>query len=378
MRDVALPVHRPRDAARARGVRRRERSLWPGDRVVWRRSSKGSRCWSHRDVARVAPCALVDSPATRVRRARRRQGARHVDLGRLLVRSATRTRLLRAPELDGPGRAARLHREQRRDARRLRARGQAWVGAGTRHRACGSHAQPPEGRLVRRAHDHADDDAPGKNALSTELMTWLIDRLGEARGEPIFLRGRGTRSARPEPQGGGRARRRRMTRFLGTLERMVEALFHYPGRSSPGSTGTPSPALHRGPHLRHRLMTSQRRRASVSTRCLSPALPAKTWHLVEHRVPAHTRERVVPKGPPLAGDALRLGSSTRSSPGRRRRARTPSGSRRRRVPPTRRQEGAARGSARRRTDEERHFREAVLPGWVTPELKARLVAVLAR
>ena len=28
--------------------------------------------------------------------------------------------------------------------------------------------------------------APGKNALSSELMAWLIDRLHEGRGEPLL------------------------------------------------------------------------------------------------------------------------------------------------------------------------------------------------
>ena len=28
-------------------------------------------------------------------------------------------------------------------------------------------------------------DAPGKNALGTQLMTWLIDELAKAGGEPV-------------------------------------------------------------------------------------------------------------------------------------------------------------------------------------------------
>jgi len=33
--------------------------------------------------------------------------------------------------------------------------------------------------------------APGKNALSSELMTWRTDRLAEASEEPLLLAGTG-------------------------------------------------------------------------------------------------------------------------------------------------------------------------------------------
>ena len=87
-------------------------------------------------------------------------------------------------------------------------------------------------------------NAPGKNALGTELMTWLVDRLAEARGEPIFLAGAGDSfSAGLNLKEVASLDAPGMTRFLGTLERMVAALFHYPGPVVAWiTTGTPSPA----------------------------------------------------------------------------------------------------------------------------------------
>jgi enoyl-CoA hydratase len=72
--------------------------------------------------------------------------------------------------------------------------------------------------------------APGKNALSTELMTWLIERLEAARGEAVFLTGEGDAfSAGLNLKEVASLDRDGMSRFLGTLERMVHTLFHHAG-----------------------------------------------------------------------------------------------------------------------------------------------------
>jgi enoyl-CoA hydratase/carnithine racemase len=225
--------------------------------------------------------------------------------------------------------------------------------------------------------------APGKNALSTELMTWLIDRIGEAGGEPIFLTGAGDAfSAGLNLKEVARLDAEGMTRFLGTLERMVAALFHYPGPIVAWINGH---AIAGGCIVAlacdHRLMTTDAKaRIGLNEVALGLRFPPKTWHLVERRVPSHAIERVVLEGGLYAPDtALRLGLVDELVAG----------------------EAAARAYAERvaalpaaayvaakkalrdgvldvDAGEERHFREAILPGWVTPELKARLAAVLAR
>ena len=33
--------------------------------------------------------------------------------------------------------------------------------------------------------------APGKNALSSELMAWIVEQLAQAGGDPVFITGAG-------------------------------------------------------------------------------------------------------------------------------------------------------------------------------------------
>jgi enoyl-CoA hydratase len=225
--------------------------------------------------------------------------------------------------------------------------------------------------------------APGKNALSTELMTWLIERLGEARGEPVFLTGAGDAfSAGLNLKEVASLDAEGMTRFLGTLERMVEALFDYPGPIVAWINGH---AIAGGCIVAlacdHRLMTTQAKaRIGLNEVPLGLRFPPKTWHLVEHRVPSHTRERVVLEGALYAPEtALRLGlvdelvaSEAEARAYADRVAASP-------APAYAAAKRSLRGGVLEvAPDEERHFRERVLPAWVTPELKARLAAVLAR
>jgi enoyl-CoA hydratase/carnithine racemase len=173
-----------------------------------------------------------------------------------------------------------------------------------------------------------------------------------------------------------------MTRFLGTLERMVEALFHYPGPIVAWINGH---AIAGGCIVAltcdHRLMTPRpTARIGLNEVPLGLRFPPKTWRLVRHRVPAHTIDRVVLEGGlHVPETALRLGLVDELVPGEaearayaERIAAMPSAA-----------YLAAKSALRSGVldvgpDEERQFREAVLPAWVTPELKARLAAVLAR
>jgi len=225
--------------------------------------------------------------------------------------------------------------------------------------------------------------APGKNALSTELMTWLIDRLGEAGGEPLFLTGAGDAfSAGLNLREVASLDAAGMTRFLGTLERMVDALFHYPGPIVAWINGH---AIAGGCIVAlacdHRLMTQQpTARVGLNEVPLGLRFPPKTWRLVRHRLPAHTVERVVLEGGLHTPEtALRLGlvdELVASEAQARAYAERVAA-----MPPE--AYVAAKAALRQGAldvgpEEERQFRDAVLPAWVTPELKARLAAVLAR
>jgi enoyl-CoA hydratase/carnithine racemase len=225
--------------------------------------------------------------------------------------------------------------------------------------------------------------APGKNALDTELMTWLVDRLGEARGEPIFLTGAGDAFSAglnlkevASLDGPG------MTRFLGTLERMVTALFDYPGPIVAWINGH---AIAGGCIVAlacdHRLMTTQpTARIGLNEIPLGLRFPPRTWRLVRHRIPVHTLERIILEGGLHAPEtALRLGLVDELVAGE---AEARAYAERIAAAPATAYRLAKRalrqGALDVGADEERHFREEIVPTWVTPELKARLRAVLAR
>ena len=226
-------------------------------------------------------------------------------------------------------------------------------------------------------------NAPGKNALSTELMNWLIDRLGEARGEPVFLTGAGDAfSAGLNLKEVASLDAEGMTRFLGTLERMVDALFHYPGPIVAWINGH---AIAGGCVVAlacdHRLMTREpKARIGLNEVPLGLRFPPKTWRLVTHRLPAHARDRVVLEGGLYAPEtALRLGLVDELVAGE-----VEARAYAERIAAAPRAAYVAAKAALREgvlevgPGEEHHFREAVLPAWVTPELKTRLLAVLAR
>jgi enoyl-CoA hydratase len=225
--------------------------------------------------------------------------------------------------------------------------------------------------------------ALGKNALSSGLMTWLIEKLDEARGEPVFLTGDGDAfSAGLNLKEVASLDRTGMVRFLGTLERMVESLFHYPG---PVVAWVNGHAIAGGCVVALacdiRLATSSpAARIGLNEVPLGLRFPPKTWRLVRHRVPAHAIERVVLEGglhSPAA--ALRLGLVDEIVAGEaearvfaERIAKTP------RDAYVKAKLALREGVLDLDADEELRFREEVVPGWITQELKARLAAVLAR
>jgi len=224
--------------------------------------------------------------------------------------------------------------------------------------------------------------APGKNALSSELMTWLIERLDQARGEPVLVTGEGDAfSAGLNLKEVASLDREGMSRFLGTLERMVHALFHYPGPTVAWVNGH---AIAGGCVVAlacdHRLVTANpKARIGLNEVPLGLRFPPKTWRMVRHRVPSHAIERVVLEGGLHAPEvALRLGLVDEIVPGEaearayaERIAQAP------RAAYVAAKQALRAGALDAGAEEERHFREDVLPAWVTPELKARLLAVLA-
>jgi enoyl-CoA hydratase/carnithine racemase len=73
-------------------------------------------------------------------------------------------------------------------------------------------------------------NGPGKNSLGTEMMTFLLEQLDAARGDPVLLRGAGDAfSAGLDLREVASLDAEEMTRFLMLLERCMATLYLYPG-----------------------------------------------------------------------------------------------------------------------------------------------------
>lgn len=226
-------------------------------------------------------------------------------------------------------------------------------------------------------------EAPGKNALGSALMTSLVEQLDAAGGDAVFLKGAGDAfSAGLNLKELAQLDAPGMRRFLDTLERMVDAIFGHP---APVVAWINGHAIAGGCIVAlacdHRLVTPDpRARIGLNEVPLGLRFPPKTWRLVKHRVPSHALERVVLEGGLYAPEtALRLGlvdEIVADEAAARAYAERIAGS-------PRSAYAAAKAAMRAgvldvSADDERRFREEILPAWMTPELKERLKAVLAR
>jgi len=147
--------------------------------------------------------------------------------------------------------------------------------------------------------------APGKNALSSELMTWIVDRLAEAGGEPLLVTGAG------DAFSAGLNLKEVLTltpssaeRFLDALERLVQALYEYPGPTVAYVNGhaiAGGCVVALACDLRVGL-ASESARIGLNEVPLGLRFPPKTWRMVTRRQGAHRGEaREVSAAPPELG-----------------------------------------------------------------------------
>ena len=225
--------------------------------------------------------------------------------------------------------------------------------------------------------------APGKNALSSELMAWIVDQLAQAGGEPLFITGAGDAFCAGlnlkevvtlSPPG--------MERFLDALERMVDALYGYPGPTVAYVNGH---AIAGGCivalacDLRVGL-AGDTARIGLNEVPLGLKFPPKTWRMVTHRLSPPALERVVLEGglyPPA--QALRLGllDEVVASEGEAR-----SMAERFAASPRDAYLAAKRalrtGALDVTEDERRRYLDEVLPTWTSGDLKSRIEARLRK
>ncbi len=219
--------------------------------------------------------------------------------------------------------------------------------------------------------------APGKNALSSELMTWIVEQLAQAAGEPLFITGAGDAfSAGLNLKEVVTLSASGMERFLGALENMVEALYGYPGPTIAYVNGH---AIAGGCivalacDLRVGL-AGDTARIGLNEVPLGLKFPPKTWRMVKHRLSPPALDRVVLEGglyPPAQAMSLGLlDAMVASESEARSMAERFSASPRDAYLAAKR---ALRSGALDVTEaERRHYLDEVLPTWTSGDLKSRL------
>ena len=225
--------------------------------------------------------------------------------------------------------------------------------------------------------------APGKNALSSELMAWIIEQLAQAGGEPLFITGAGDAfCAGLNLKEVATLSAAGMEGFLGALEKMVDALYGYPGPTVAYVNGH---AIAGGCivalacDLRVGL-ANDTARIGLNEVPLGLRFPPKTWRMVKHRLSPPALERVVLEGglyPPAQAMRLGLLDELVANEGEARAmAEKLASSPRDSFLAAKR---ALRGGALDVTDGElRQYLEEVLPTWTSGDLKARIEAKLRK
>lgn len=225
-------------------------------------------------------------------------------------------------------------------------------------------------------------DGPGKNSLGSEMMDFLLARLGEANGKPVLLTGKGDAfSAGLNLKEVASLDRAGMEAFLTKLERLMSALFLYPG---------PTVALVNGHAIAggglltlccdHRIAAKNpKAKIGLNEVALGLRFPPQVMGIVVYRTRAF--EEVVLGAELFDPDnALRVGLVDEVREDARAAAE-------KRIallashPPA--AYAAAKATLRNpaiaveRDSLEKFFADA-LPAWTSPELKAKIAAVLAR
>ncbi|HWM87292.1 MAG TPA: enoyl-CoA hydratase/isomerase family protein [Kofleriaceae bacterium] len=225
---------------------------------------------------------------------------------------------------------------------------------------------------------------PAKNAMGSEMMRFLLDRIEEAAGRPILLTGTGDAfSAGLNLKEVAGLDASGMEAFLRLLERLMTALFSYPG---------PTVALVNGHAIAggcmltlccdHRVAAAAPdSKIGLNELALGLRFPPRVMAIVRHRVPRQHVERVIlgselwdPREAHRLGLVDEVAEDARTAAGRElalRASYDPS--------------VYAAGKADLRGDafldlgeDDSFFARELMPIWTSPVLRERIAAVLAR
>ncbi|MDB4933237.1 MAG: Enoyl-CoA hydratase [Labilithrix sp.] len=222
---------------------------------------------------------------------------------------------------------------------------------------------------------------PGKNSLSTELMERMLASVREAGDAPLFLTGDGDAfSAGLNLKEVASLDEAGLTRFLGVLEDLVQALYEHPGPTVAWVNGH---AIAGGCVMTLccdvRVMTARAGvRIGLNEVALGLRFPPRTFRMCVNRVPGPSLERLLLEAELyLAPEAIAFGLVDvlgEESDARARLEKLASHPRDAYAAAKR----ALRGTLSVPEAEQRRFVTEVVPKWAAPELKERLRAVLDR
>jgi enoyl-CoA hydratase len=157
-------------------------------------------------------------------------------------------------------------------------------------------AAPREGFLSGQPMITLTLDAPGKNALSTEMMESIIGRLDHAAGQPVlFVGANDAFSAGLNLKELASLEGDRMFAFLDLLERCMTAIYLYPGPTVACVNGH---AIAGGCVITlccdHRIITDNERvRIGLNEVALGVRFPPRILSIVRRRVASQSLDRVV-------------------------------------------------------------------------------------
>jgi len=226
--------------------------------------------------------------------------------------------------------------------------------------------------------------APGKNALSTDLMTWIVRELEVAAGRPVLVTGMGDCfCAGLNLKEVASLDRAGMERFLLRLEEMVDALYTYPG---------PTVACINGHAIAGGCIVAMacdlrvaaanpEIRIGLNETALGLRFPPKLFAMVQKRVPANAIERVILEAGLYAPDeakALGLVDEVAFDVAGASRAHLSRLASFPREAYARNKEALRAGVLDVSEADARRFREEVVPLWCSSETKERLLGALRK
>jgi enoyl-CoA hydratase/carnithine racemase len=222
---------------------------------------------------------------------------------------------------------------------------------------------------------------PGKNSLSTPLMQRMLEEIREAKDEPLLLTGEGDAfSAGLNLKEIAELDAPGMTKFLGTLEELVKALFEHPAPTVAWVNGH---AIAGGCVMTLccdvRFMTARPGpRIGLNEVALGLRFPPLTFEMTRRRVSAQLLERVILEAALYdARDAQRLALVDEIGEGADARAMLEKlASHPRAIYAEAKR--AMRGTLEVPEAERRRFLDETIPYWVSPALKERLRSVLVK